>query len=319
MKKGLKILCPIDFSEGSDYAMRCASELAQHLDAQVHCVHVIDPVPFAYSVHGIYVSSAAEHGNLYNVEEHARKEFEKRLQKFELLQSQAQGHFPQGKPAEESVALAEKLDVDYIMITTHGRSGFDALVSGSTCEKIVRLSHVPVITLRHPDNFHGEEPPTLQFKRVLCPLDFSDFSQKALNDAVTICKESGGTLILAHAFDLVLEYPALKPGSGSEHPQYREEDARDYLEKIAQKITDVPTEVRVVNGRPHRELVTLMKNEEVDLVVMTTHGYRGISHFFLGSNAERLVRLAPCTVMTIHPDQESKMKHNSATEMSSAK
>ena len=319
MKKGSKILCPIDFSEGSDHAMLCANELAQLLEAEVHCVHVIDLIPLAYAVHGIYVSSASLDATIASIEEHTREEFEKRLHKYELMHLQAEGHFLHGKPAQEVVGLADELDVDYIMITTHGRSGFDALISGSTCEKIVRLSHVPVITLKHPEHFLDENPPKLQFQRILCPLDFSDFSKKALDVAVDICKEFGGTLILAHAVDTRLEYPMLEPGVGIQDSLNRQEDAQSYLETIAQEIKEVFTEIRVVIGSPYSELVTLMKNEEIDLVVMTTHGHRGLSHLLLGSNAERLVRLAPCPVMTIHPDQESKKKHNSATAIPSAK
>ncbi len=314
MRKGSKILCPIDFSEGSDYAMLCANHLAQHLEAEVHCVHVIDPSPYAHMIEGVYVSAGSVKATIESIEKHTQAEFEKRLHKYELMHLQPQGHFLHGKPAQEIVALAEKLNADYIMITTHGRSGFDALVSGSTSIKIVRLSHIPVITLKHPEHSISEEARTLQFQRILCPLDFSDFSKKALDTAVDICQEFGGTLVLAHAVDTRLEYPMLEPGMGIQDSLHREEDARNYLETIAAEIKDVFTEIRVVIGSPYRELVALMKDEDIDLVVMTTHGYRGLSHILLGSNAERLVRLAPCPVLTIHPDQESKKMHNAVEE-----
>lgn len=319
MKKGSKILCPIDFSEGSDYAMLCANHLAQYLDAEVHCVHVIDPVPYAQAMEGVYVSTASVDATLSTIEQHTREEFEKRLHKYELMHLQAEGHFLHGKPAQEVVALADELGADYVILTSHGRSGFDAFVSGSTCEKIVRLSHVPVITLKHPEHTLGEDNAKLKFQRIMCPLDFSDFSKNSLDVAVDMCKEFGGTLLLAHAVDTRLEYPMLEPGIGIENSGQREQDALGYLEAIAAEIEDVFVEVKVVTGSPYRELVNVMNDEDVDLVVMTTHGYRGLSHFLLGSNAERLVRLAPCPVLTIHPDQHEKKKVTQEVETSHSK
>ena len=316
MKKGSKILCPIDFSEGSDYAMLCANHLAQHLEAEVHCVHVIDPGPFSHIMEGVYVSSASVEATIASIEEHTRAEFLKRLHKYELMHLQAKGHFLHGKPAQEIVALADSLNMDYIMLTSHGRSGFDALVSGSNCQKIVRLSNVPVITLKHPEHSIGDSSPTLSFQRVMCPLDFSDFSKKALDVAVDICQEFGGTLVLAHAVDSRLEYPMMEPGVGIQDALHREEDARGYLETIAQEVGDVFTDIRVVTGTPYRELVKLMTTENIDLAVMTTHGYRGLSHLLLGSNAERLVRLSPCPVLTIHPEINKKKKTEIITEAS---
>ena len=107
MKKGSKILCPIDFSEGSDYAMLCANKLADRLEAEVHCVHVINPAPYSHMMEGVYVSSASVEATVASIEEHTREEFEKRLIKYQLMHIKAKGHFLHGKPAQEVVALAD--------------------------------------------------------------------------------------------------------------------------------------------------------------------------------------------------------------------
>jgi len=280
------------------------------MNAELHCVHVIDPTPYSTVMEGVYVSSGSVESSIERIEEHAREIFDETLQRYELMHLQAHGHFIHGDPTREIVKLADNLGVDYIVLTTHGRTGFDSWVFGSTCEKIVRLSHVPVITLKHPDGELGAEETPLTFKRVMCPLDFSEFSKKGLEAARALCKRFQGTLVLAHAVDTRLEYPMLEPGVGVVDSLNREKDAETYLNDIANGIEDVFTEVRVVTGNPYKALVQVMKEEEIDMVVMTTHGYRGLSHILLGSNAERLVRLAPCPVMTIHPDKEAKKKQN---------
>lgn len=304
------ILCPVDFSHGSDHAMNYANRLAQIMGAEVHCIHVIDPTPYGSIMEGVYVSSGTVESSIERIEDHAREIFEKTLERYELMHLQALGHFVHGDPAREIVKLADKLDASHIVLTTHGRTGFDSWMFGSTCEKIVRLSHVPVITLKHPEDELGSEETPLSFKRVMCPLDLSEFSKKGLEYAVALCRRFQGTLVLSHAVDTRLEYPMLEPGVGIIDPVNHERDAEAYLQEIANGIEDAFTEVRVVTGNPYKALVQVMREEEIDMVVMTTHGYRGLSHILLGSNAERLVRLAPCPVMTIHPDEEAKKKQN---------
>lgn len=316
MSDTTKILCPVDFSQGSDYAMNYADDLARIIDAEVHCVHVINPAPYMSVMEGVYVPSGSVEASAERIEEHVREIFEKTLRRYDLMHLQALGHFVHGDPAGEIVILADELDADYIVLTTHGRTGFDHWVFGSTCEKIVRLSHVPVITLKHPDGKLGIEESSLAFKRILCPLDFSEFSKKALVRARALCKRFDGTLVLAHAVDTRLEYPMLEPGIGVHDFMHRERDAQAYLDEVAESIEDVFTEVRVVAGNPYKALVQVMREEEIDMVVMTTHGYRGLTHVLLGSNAERLVRMAPCPVMTIHPDKEVKKKQNLRIEAS---
>jgi nucleotide-binding universal stress UspA family protein len=315
MSHSAKILCPVDFSHGSDYAMNYANSLAKVMDAEVHCAHVINPSSYSSVIEGVYVSSGSAEATAERIEKHVRETFEKPLHRYELLHLQALGHFLHDDPASEVVKLADELKVDYIMLTTHGHTGFDNWVFGSTYEKIVRLSHVPVITLKHPEGELGVDAPALAFKRILCPLEFLDFSKKGLDTARALCKRFGATLVLTHAVDTRFEYPMLEPGIGMQDSLHREDDAKAYLDEIAAEIEDVFTETRIVTGNPYKELVNVMRKEEIDMVVITTHGYRGLTHMLLGSNAERLVRTTPCPVMTIHPHQETKKKQNSELEV----
>jgi len=306
MTQKAKLLCPLDFSHGSEFALFYANKLAETIDAEVHCVHVIDPTPYGTLMEGAYVSSGSVQASIDRIEEHVKEEFNKTLDKYELLHLEAQGHFLHGDPAQEVIKLADELEVEYIVMATHGRTGFDNWVFGSTCEKIVRLSHVPIITLKHPTDECSVKDVHVAFDRILCPLDFSDFSKKALGPATDLCRRFGATLVLAHAVDNRLEYPLLEPGLGMQSMDHFETDANKYLDEIASGIEGITVETLVESGNPYKVLVDIMDNDAIDFVVMTTHGYRGLTHLLLGSNAERLVKLAPCPVLTIHPDKDVK-------------
>ncbi|MFP6583017.1 MAG: universal stress protein [Candidatus Hydrogenedentota bacterium] len=308
MSNKAKILCPVDFSKDADYAVAYASRLAPIVDAEVHCVHVIDSRSYGSAIEGAYVSAGSTESSIQQIEQHVHEEFHALIKRFELLHFDAQGHFLHGDPSREIIKLADELEAEYIVMATHGRTGFDQWVFGSTCEKVVRLSHVPVLTVRPPEVHWTLEDLSVSFKRVLCPLDFSDFSRAGLETARALCKRFEGTLVLAHAVDTRLEYPVLEPGVVAATDSHFERDAQAYMEKISESLDDVFCEIRVVSGNPHTALVNLIKSDDIDLVVMTTHGHRGLSHMLLGSLADRIVKRSPSPVLTIHPDKDTKRK-----------
>jgi nucleotide-binding universal stress UspA family protein len=140
-----------------------------------------------------------------------------------------------------------------------------------------------------------------QYKRILCPVDFSSFSKAALEEAASLAKEMGSELCLLHAF----QNPAyVLPMSGYVGP------TADMVTKIRQQLGEeleaqaapyrkqgIKTETLVLEGIPYQSIVDHAKEWHADLIVMGTHGRTGLSHALTGSVAERVVRLAPCPVL----------------------
>ena len=151
-----------------------------------------------------------------------------------------------------------------------------------------------------------------QFKTILVATDFSEASEHALEYAHTLAHSMGGRLHLLH----VVPDPVLA-SAWSEAYAYDltalgerlRTQAEQDLAKRARSFRDVAVTTEVIIGNPAATIAATAATRGVDMIVMGTHGRGGFSHFFLGSVAERVVRYAPCPVLTIRqpvPAKESR-------------
>jgi nucleotide-binding universal stress UspA family protein len=137
----------------------------------------------------------------------------------------------------------------------------------------------------------------MKAKKILVPLDFSDCSEAALGFATSLARDTGATLLLVHVDDtpLLLE--------GDEYlgapPWVTEKEARARLDAVILPDPNTPCERYLENGNPWIQIIQLAKDQQVDFIVMGTHGRRGLSRMLLGSIAEAVMRRAPCPVITV--------------------
>jgi nucleotide-binding universal stress UspA family protein len=145
----------------------------------------------------------------------------------------------------------------------------------------------------------AESVPQFKLKKILVPIDFSECSKKALQYAIPFAKQFKADLELLH---VVVPYPAV--------PQMEPVDVETIqdslagLETLRESIGDVvncSSEVRT--GMPHVEIAQEARQKNFDLIILSTHGYKGLSHLFLGSTAEKVVRHAPCPVLTVRQSE----------------
>ena len=129
------------------------------------------------------------------------------------------------------------------------------------------------------------------FNRILCPIDFSETSVKAMNHAEQLAEKFGAELILLHAFDM----PETYDRRGQTHPADRE------LEPKLRDIKSARTKLTYAlhAGAPGEVICWFAEEKHCDLIVMGTHGRTGLKHFFLGSVAEHVVRHARCPVLVL--------------------
>jgi nucleotide-binding universal stress UspA family protein len=146
-------------------------------------------------------------------------------------------------------------------------------------------------------------PATMKLKSILLPMDFSPSAQKALHYALSFAEQFGATITLLNVVE-----PAVYPTEFGYIPveidalhKTMNASARERLAKLAAE--QVPPRFRantlVRVGTPYHEITTAAKELNVDLIVIATHGYTGLKHVLLGSTAERVVRHAPCPVLTV--------------------
>ncbi|MDO8432707.1 MAG: universal stress protein [Candidatus Binatus sp.] len=136
-----------------------------------------------------------------------------------------------------------------------------------------------------------------QFKKILCPVDFDESSLLALRLAAELAQERKANLYLLHVV-------AIPPGPEVALPFGKmEAAARTRLERLArQKVKGKARyEIEVMMGDPGVEVLQAAKRLGADLIVMATHGRKGLRRLVLGSVAEYVVREAPCPVLTVKP------------------
>ncbi|HEX6243682.1 MAG TPA: universal stress protein [Polyangiales bacterium] len=140
------------------------------------------------------------------------------------------------------------------------------------------------------------------FSKILLPTDFSDHAHEALSYATRLAQLHGGSLTLVHAYDLV-PY-ALPEGPLMDDVQMRELQSalERQLEKLKQQALKTGTTqvtAQLLQGPAASEIVRVAGEQSFDLIVMGTHGRTGLSHLLLGSVTEKVVRRAPCAVLTV--------------------
>lgn len=150
---------------------------------------------------------------------------------------------------------------------------------------------------------------------IVWPTDFGDLSGQAGKYAFTLADRLGAEL---HALHVIEEFAASVPAAAqylASHPEDYMTKARESAEKAlsAALPSDLAGGKQVVRairqGAAYLQIVEYAKGNGVDLIVMGTQGRSGLPHFLIGSVAERVVRTAPCPVLTVRPDGQSSTDH----------
>ena len=149
-------------------------------------------------------------------------------------------------------------------------------------------------------------PTIVIYKNILCPVDFSDCSTKAFYRAVGYCQLFNARLTVLNVRETPVSFYE-DVSHGRETLEILRDGLVTRLDKLQEegKITReerdrIALETR--NGKPFEEILRYAINSQCDLIVMGTHGNTGFKHLFMGSQAERVVRRAPCDVLTVKPD-----------------
>ncbi|MBX3442847.1 MAG: universal stress protein [Planctomyces sp.] len=146
----------------------------------------------------------------------------------------------------------------------------------------------------------------LTFKHILAPTDFSAPSHHALKYAAELARRFEGTL---HLLTVVESAIPLVPEAGAlsfyqaDRIQQEQAAAKQALDKLAHEplVRGLTVKTQVLSGAPHHEILQFAKDRGIELIVVGTHGRTGLSHVFMGSVAEKIVRRATCPVLTVHP------------------
>lgn len=142
-----------------------------------------------------------------------------------------------------------------------------------------------------------------EIKKILVPIDFSDYSKSALRYAANFCKNCNAEMILIYVVEPIIYPPDFSMGQiaiPSVNAEW-DERARLELDKLAKDEipSNVPVKTLIKTGKPFIEIIETASELDVDLIIIATHGRTGVEHILFGSTAEKVVRKAPCPVLTL--------------------
>lgn len=288
-----RILCPIDFSEFSLRALDHAASLARSCNAQLTVLHVFQNAP----VMDVPPMQMTDEDRKQLVEKmtHFTSHLPPELRVELRIEEAPDVH-------QEILAQAARMNADLLVVGTHGRSGFERLLLGSIAEKLLRKAPCPlmVVPRRAPDV--AVDAP-VQFRTILCPVDFSDASRRALEFASALAADTAAHLVLLHVFEIPVqlqEVPASTLDVKHLRREAEAESARRLRELVAGQARGTgEVETLVREGTAYREILKVASERSVDLVVMGVQGRGAVDLFVFGSNTARVTRAAPCPVLVV--------------------
>ncbi len=205
-------------------------------------------------------------------------------------------------PASAILDYASSNAVDLLVMGTNGRRGLDKLLLGHTTDEVVRSAPCPVLAVSPNVPTQDEAP---EVRKILVPVDLSAHSGKVLQFAAHFATVYQAEL---HLLNVVkpLPYPHIvalsDAGLPSNWPSFMQAQMTEHMNQLLTATTTLgmAAEIHVEHGPPATVILDFAAQAQMDMIVMGTHGHTGIDRLFLGSVAERVVRAAPCPVVTYH-------------------
>jgi nucleotide-binding universal stress UspA family protein len=152
----------------------------------------------------------------------------------------------------------------------------------------------------------------MHIRHILVPTDFSAGSQRALETAIDMARDSGAKLTLFHVHHIpTTVFPDVILPLAPELQHNLEHSVQLVLDQWRERAVaaGVDADTRTAFGATHSEICAAAEALDADLIVIGTHGRGGLSHALLGSVAEKVVRKAPCPVLTVRPQMHSTFAH----------
>ena len=291
-----RVLCPVDFSDPSLRALHHAAAVAAWYQAPLDVLHVVpEPMPPALPLMMVGVRPAP--ADVTAAAASALDAFIARAR----LASPPRAVVRDGPAVDAIVSHAAAIGADLIVMGSHGREGLGHLLFGSTADRVLHKAPCPVLVVP----LHAEEPSSadrVRFTRILCALDFSTPSTRALELGLSLARESGGALTVLHVVEALAEdeLEGFPPVGVREHVEKLTSEARQRLHAAVPREAHAWAEVTETVRYGRAALAILREAEErgADLIVLGAEGHRGLGRLMLGSATHTVVRRATCPVLT---------------------
>ena len=293
-----KILVPVDFSEPSKKAVTYGLTLASRFDAVLIIAHIV-PESSALSYAFPTETSRVEREQ----EEEARHAIENLLPPAYADKFYVQKVVKTGTIERELLGIVTNEAVDLIVMGSHGRRSVARWFLGSVTERMLREFPVPVLTVSHV-NTEKHEIGSISLKRVLYATDLDEASSTGLKYAVEFARGTGAQLTVLHVvddLDRMLWGPSLIARLENERTKLVQEMKKRLDDLVAQERSSRGGEIEalVAEGKPFEKIIEFAQQRGTDLIILNLQSKSMLERAFLGSTAERVIRLARIPVLSI--------------------
>lgn len=279
MKLLKSILVAIDFTESSENVLQNAISFAKTFKSKITLIHIL-PDDINNEKVSLLVKNAAtrklkEANDTINTE---GLETESPILEY-------------GNYCNIIVSTSDKISANLILVGSGDKSKDDPFQLGSTAEKIIKKSNKPVFVVKD-----GQE---LNIKNIICPVDFSKESGRALNSAIIISRLVDAKLVILSVYPYFQHN--LAQLDATEINEIRHLDHKKEFDSFLESfnLIDLNFEKQIVGGDPSEEILKFIKKSKSDLLIMGTTGRSGISKILMGSVTEKVIRKVPCSFITL--------------------
>lgn len=272
------IVVATDFSSAARRATDRAALIAREQSLPLHLLHV---------VHGNLLAEMKawlDNSNLWQIR--MSQQTRKRLDD-EVVRLLADlggdlillSHMVDGQPVSEICAQVEAVDAGLVVVGTRGTNPLHHLLIGTTAERLMRKSSVPLLAVRT----EASEP----YRRVLVPLDFSKWSERALEAARAVAP--GAHLVLMHSFSIPFEeklrFAGVDDATLNHYRERARQDARDHLQALVDRHSLLPDQftLSLTEGDAPMHILMQASERACDLIVIGKHGRQAADELLLGS------------------------------------
>lgn len=285
----MKILVPIDFSDRSKKALRVADKFASLFDGSVTPFYSHLPISELDEPYALGMST-----KMYQKFEDLEKTLVDRVTEIAAenadVKRLGKSVVVMGNAAQGIIDASE--DYDYVIMSSHGRTGFSRFLLGSVSEKVLRLCNKPVMIVENESDVDD-------FKKILVTTDFSENSAEAFPYAIEIAKATGAEVDLVH----ILSFDQFE----DEEKDLSLRKIREERLKILKKehFNDITKQINhkviVSQDSPHEAIYNHVKENPYHLIVMATVGRTGINYLMMGSTTANVVRHVKTAVLSVNP------------------
>lgn len=283
-----KILLATDFSKSSNNVVENAIVLAKTFQSKITLIHVLPD-----NINNDKVKVLLDKGatnQLKMINDHINNEGVKTDNPI----------VEYGGYSDKVFQVADNKNANLIMVGSGEKLKNDAFQLGTTTETIIRKSNKPVFVIKNDKS--------LNIKRIICPVDFSSESHRALKNAITMTRRLKAKLIIFSVYDMI-KRSSVKHNWDDINTLRKSGHIND-LDKFLEdfNLTDLNWSKEIKGGYPAEEILKAIDRYYPDLLIMGTTGKTGLSRLIIGSVTEKVIREVPCSFITLKSEDFINLK-----------